>query len=188
MKREELTALGLTAEQVDSVMGMNGQDIEKHKAGLEREKARAQAIEEQLSAAREGLKAFEGVDLEELRGQIGKLQGELAAKDTEYRDRIGDMEFHSRLRAPVATAKGRSCRAILGELGEEQLEELKSSKNQEADIQSALERLRQESGYLFEGEQVPPPYAAGTGTTPFQAGKYTPEMAAIRAAAGLKNH
>lgn len=163
MKREELTALGLTAEQVDSVMGMNDQDIEKHKTGLEREKARAQAIEEQLSAAREGLKAFEGVDLEELRGQIGKLQGDLAAKDTEYQSKIADMEFDRLLSGAVLEAKGRNAKAIAAMLD---LDTLKQSKNQEADLKAALEAVRTENAYLFEDDTPAPQFTAPTGGAP----------------------
>ena len=44
------------------------------------------------------------------------------------------------------------------------LDALKGSKNQEADIKSALEGLKKDNGYLFEDAQTPPPYAAGTGT------------------------
>ena len=65
------------------------------------------------------------------------------------------------------------------------LDTLKASKNQEADVKTALEQLKTEHGYLFEDSQTPPPYAAGTGTHPMS-GKYPPEEAAIRAAAGLK--
>ena len=65
---------------------------------------------------------------------------------------------------------------------------LKKSNNREADIKAALEGLRKESGYLFEERrEPPPPYAAGPGTAPAAGGKYDQRMAAIRAAAGLKN-
>ncbi len=37
---------------------------------------------------------------------------------------------------------------------------LKASKDQSADIKAALEGLKKDSGYLFEPEETPPPYAA----------------------------
>ena len=40
MKKEELTALGITEEQADKVLAMNGKDIEKHKKAAEDAKAR----------------------------------------------------------------------------------------------------------------------------------------------------
>ena len=67
----------------------------------------------------------------------------------------------------ISGAKGKSVKAILGELGEEQIATLKGSKNQEADIKAALEGLKKNSGYLFDTEGTPPPYSAGAGTCGF---------------------
>ena len=61
------------------------------------------------------------------------------------------------------------------------MDALRASKNRETDIKSALEELKKDSGYLFESEETPPPYAAGTGT----GGKPDQGLDAIRAAAGL---
>ena len=41
---------------------------------------------------------------------------------------------------------------------------LRGSKNQDQDIDAALDALQKDSGYLFEPVETPPPYAAGTGT------------------------
>ena len=43
------------------------------------------------------------------------------------------------------------------------IEALKGSKNQEADIKTALEALRESDGYLFDTDAPPPPYASDTG-------------------------
>ncbi len=93
------------------------------------------------------------------------------------------MAFGSALKDAITVAKGRNVKAITALLD---VEALKGSKNQTEDIKAALEGLKKDSGYLFESEQTPPPYFAGPGS-PFFAGKYDPETAAIRAAAGLKN-
>lgn len=63
------------------------------------------------------------------------------------------------------------------------MDALKASKDQTADIRAALEALKKDSGYLFETDETPPPYAAGTGTSP--AGGGMTGLDAIRAAAGL---
>ena len=44
------------------------------------------------------------------------------------------------------------------------MDALRGSKNQDQDIDAALDALQQDSGYLFEPVETPPPYAAGTGT------------------------
>ena len=58
---------------------------------------------------------------------------------------------------------------------------LKGSKNQEADIKAALESLKKDSGYLFDDGQIPPPYAGGTGTgNPNQTGEPMSLAGALR--------
>lgn len=48
-----------------------------------------------------------------------------------------------------------------------EVDTLKASKNQTEDIKAALENLKKENGYLFEGDsQVPPPFNPGTGVNP----------------------
>ena len=64
------------------------------------------------------------------------------------------------------------------------VEKLKKSTNQDADIKDALEALKKDNAYLFEDDSTPPPYAGGTGrSTP--PSKYDAETAKIMAAAGL---
>ena len=65
------------------------------------------------------------------------------------------------LKDAITAAKGRSDKAIRALLD---VDALKASKNQTADLKAALEKLKQDSGYLFESDETPPPYAAGTGT------------------------
>ena len=159
----------LPKEVVDAILVENQRDVEAAKKPF----LDYEAIKEQLAAAKEGLKAFEGVDVRELQGQVAKLTKDLEDKEAAHRTRLAELEFEGVLKA---------IRALLD------VDALRQSKNQEADIRTALEGLKKESGYLFEEEKTaPPPYAAGTGSAPVGGGKYSPQMAAIRSAAGLKN-
>ena len=69
------------------------------------------------------------------------------------------MTFEKVLGEGIAKAKGRNAKAITALLD---LEALKESENQADAIEAALEELKRDSRYLFEGD-VPPPYARGTG-------------------------
>lgn len=113
----------------------------------------SQALDK-LKTAEDGLKAFDGVDVVELKGQISQLQDELGKKDTEYAEKVADMEFDALLTSAVTAAKGRNTRAIRALLD---VDTLKASKNQEADIQAALETLQKDNDYLFEGSKDPLP-------------------------------
>lgn len=113
----------------------------------------SQALDK-LKTAEDGLKAFEGVDVADLQGQITKLQRDLSAKDAAYAEKVADMEFDALLTSAVTAAKGRNAKAIRALLD---VDSLKASKNQEADIQAALEALQKDNEYLFEGDKTPPP-------------------------------
>lgn len=162
MKREFLQNFSvngqpLPKEVVDAILDEHSRDIGAEKADLEEARG-------QLQAAKDGLKAFDGVDVSQLRTQIANLQNDLAAKDAAHQKELADIAFDHSFNAAVASAKGRSAAAIIGELGTERMAALRGSKNQDEDIKAALEGLKKDSGYLFEAEGTPPPYAAGTGT------------------------
>lgn len=147
----------LPKEIIDAIMAENGRDIEAAKAPF----ADHESIKEQLQIAKDSLKALEGVDVQQLQGQITKLQNDLAQKDADHQAQLADMAFDRAMETAITGAKGKNAKAIKALLD---VDALKKSKNQEADIKTALEGLKKESGYLFDEEGAPPPYSAGAGT------------------------
>lgn len=169
----------LPKEIIDAILDENSRDIGEAKKPF----GDYDAIKQQLQTAKDGLKAFEGVDVKDLQGQISKLQGDLAAKEREHQQQLADLAFEGALKDAITAAKGRNAKAIAALLD---VDTLKKSKNQETDIKAALEGLKKESGYLFEdGQGNPPPYAGGTGGG--APGSGNDLIASMRAAAGLKN-
>lgn len=166
----------LSKEIIDAILDENSRDIGEAKRPF----ADYESIKEQLQTAKDGLKAFEGVDVAQLQGEITKLQGQLTAKDTEWQGKLDAMAFDSKVKDAITAAKGKNAKAIAALL---EMDTLRQSKNQDADIKTALENLKKDSGYLFEEEGTPPPYAAGTGTGG-RGGVYD-STAAMRAAMGL---
>lgn len=167
----------LPKEIIDAIMDENGKDIEAAKAPF----ADYESIKEQLQTAKDGLKAFEGVDVAQLQGKITELQGQLTDKDNEWQGKIDAMKFESKVADAIRAAKGKNSKAITALLD---MEALRGSKNQDADLKAALEALQQaeDSGFLFGEEQTPPGYASGTGGG---AGGGYDSNAALRAAMGL---
>jgi len=147
----------LPKEVIDAILAENTQDVEAAKKPF----ADYESIKEQLTTAREGLKAFDGVDVKDLQGQVARLTKDLEDKEAEHRAKLAELEFDGVLKDAITAAKGRSVKAIRAELD---VDALRASKNREADIKAALESLKKGSGYLFEPAETPPPYAAGTGT------------------------
>ena len=147
----------LTKEIIDAIMAENGHDIEEAKKPF----ADYESIKEQLQTAKDGLKAFEGVDVAQLQSQIATLNTQLADKDKEWQGKLDAMAFDGKIKDAITAAKGKSAKAIAALLD---IEALKGSKNQDADIKTALDKQKKESGYLFEDEQTPPPFSTGSGT------------------------
>ena len=140
----------LTPEIIDAIMAENGRDIEAAKKPF----ADYDSIKEQLQTAKDGLKAFEGVDVANLQGEITKLKGQLSDKDKEWQDKLETMAFEGKVKDAITAARGKNVKAISALLD---MDALKASKNQDVDIKSAVEALQKESGYLFEEEGNPPP-------------------------------
>lgn len=144
MKREFLQGLKvgetpLPKEIIDAIMAENGKDIESVKNRYADYDALKQA---EADAA----KAWE----EKLNQQV----------DTHRRE-MSELIFSHNLEKAILSAKGRNAKAITALLD---IEKLKTSENQTADLEEALQTLKQECGYLFQSE-TPPPYARGTGAT-----------------------
>ena len=177
---EELVKIGdqtLSKELIDTIMAENGRDIEATKKPF----ADYDAIKEQLKTAQDGLKAFEGVDVKDLQDKIKNLNTQLSDKDKEWQEKLNGMAFDGKIKDAISAAKGRNAKAIAALLD---VDKLRKSNNQDAEIKAALEDLKKDNAYLFEDDTTPPPYAGGTGKNP-PPGKYDAETAKIMAAAGL---
>ena len=159
MKREFLQNIKvgdqpLPKEVIDAI-------LDEHSRSVGTIRAENEGLRTQLQTAKDGLKAFEGVDVKDLQGQITRLQQELTDKDTAHQAELANIAFEQALDGAITAARGKSAKAIKALLD---VDALKASKNQEADIKTALEGLQKESGYLFDTGNPTPPYAAATGT------------------------
>lgn len=123
-------------------------------ADYEKQTAKVGSLTEQLDAAKEGLKAFEGVDVQDLQGKITSLQNDLAAKDAEYSQKLLDIEFDGLLTDGIREAGGINPKAIRALLD---VDGLKASKNQKDDIAAAIKALKESDGNQFKPEREPKP-------------------------------
>ncbi len=167
MQRKFLEDMGLEKDIIDKIMTENGADIEKTKTKLEAERDN---YKEQLETAQNALKEFDGVDVKDLQGKIDTLNNDLKTKETEYQNKIADMEFNSILDGAISSIGAKNAKAVKALLD---LDTLKSSKNQQEDIKAALDNVKSENDYLFSSQEpIKNPVAP---TTPPQGG-ITQEM------------
>lgn len=152
MKREDLTAKGLTPEQVEFVMTEYGKEVNPIKAERDSYKT-------QLENAQTSLKAMEGVDPAALNQKITELTTQLSGKDAEIEQIRADYAFNDSVREAIRKMSARSEKAVMALLD---LDSLKASKNQQADISAALETVKKENGYLFGPEKPLPRVVSST--------------------------
>ena len=154
----------LPKEVIEAILAENGRDVEEAVKPF----ADYDSIKEQLRTATEGLEAFKGVDVKDLQGQVAKLTRDLSDQAEAHKKQLADLAFEGVLKEAITAARGRNTKAIAALLD---VDALKASKDQTADIKSALEALKKDSGYLFDSEETPPPYSPLAGTQHPPAGK-----------------
>ena len=146
MKREDLKAIeGLTEEQINAVMRMHGLDAAAHQATV-------QGLQAQLATAQQGLAAFDGVDVNDLRSQITNLTNQLSQQAAEF-------AFNGVLRAAAHEAGALDENDAIALLPNRAT--LRESKNQAEDVKQAFADLKSRKPYLFQQGAPAPQDGAG---------------------------
>nr|DAH70032.1 MAG TPA: minor structural protein [Caudoviricetes sp.] len=146
MKREDLKAIeGLTEEQINAVMRLHGLDAAAHQATV-------QGLQAQLATAQQGLAAFDGVDINDLRSQITNLTNQLSQQAAEF-------TFTGVLRAAAHEAGALDENDAIALLPNRAT--LRESKNQAEDVKQAFSDLKSRKPYLFQQGAPAPQDGAG---------------------------
>ncbi len=145
MTREELAQIeGLTQEHINAIMQFHGRDVQASRAREDGLTAQITALQTQLTTAQDGLKAFEGVDVQELHGKITQLTNQL-------HDQACKFTFDNLLRRLAREAGAENEDDVLALLPNRT--SLESSSNQEVDCKAALASLKEAKPYLFKHSQ-----------------------------------
>lgn len=132
MKRSDLEALGLTKEQVDSIIETNGNDIENAKSSLKSDLEAANAEIANLRAQVKDrdksineLKESAGMT-DELKLQIEKLQAENKTKDKAHAAEIHSLKVDAAVNSALTEAKAKNipaAKALIKDLDKAQFGE-----------------------------------------------------------------
>lgn len=104
MKTEELLEIGLTEEQANKVLAINGKDIERHKKSAETAKADLTAAQEQLAQRDkdiEELKKSSG-DVDSVKQQLADLQAKYTTETEQYQKQIADRDYADAVHRAIA--------------------------------------------------------------------------------------
>ncbi len=179
MKRKDLEDLGLEKEAIDKIMGWNGADIENEKARTASAERERDNYKTQFETATGELDKLKGLKPEEMQNTIANLQQALKDKEKEYEAKEADRVFNDTLKEAIKSAGGRNEKAVMALLD---LDSLKQSKDQNADIKKALDAAKESDSYLFGANE---PIKNPVGPTGGSGEEGLDNLAAIRAAMGL---
>lgn len=145
MKREFLKELGLADEAIDKIMTENGKDIEAHKAAAAAKEADLSTANQTIKDLQEAVKKFDGVDVAGLNRQIADLQ-------QKYDADLSAAKLGGALEAALLGAKAKNTKAVRALLN---MDEVKLDGDKLLGLDTQLENLKTEAGYLFE-DSTPP--------------------------------
>lgn len=92
MKREELEAAGLTAEQIEMVMKKNGEDINREKAKF----ADYDEIKSQLAKANETINGM--ADYDDVKAKVTQYQKDAETAKSEYEAKVKRLELQAKIK------------------------------------------------------------------------------------------
>lgn len=159
MKREDLKALGLTDEAIESVMGLYGKDIEAHKITATNLQTQLDAANSQLTEANTTIEGFKKLKPDELQAAADdwKAKYEQAQKDSA--DQLARVKFDHALESALVNAKAKNPKAVQALLSADKLK-LKDDGTLEG-FDEQIKAIREKDEYLFADVKEPPRIVAG---------------------------
>jgi len=165
MNREQLKELGLTDEQIESVMKAHGKSVNELKGQvdeLESLKAQNEDLNKQLAERDEQLEELKKVDAEGLQAKIEELQTANETTKTEYEQKLQQQAFEHRLENSLKDAGVRNVKAVKALLD---TESIKLDGEALLGLDEQLKGLQESDPYLFaqnkEQEEQKPNFTQG---------------------------
>ena len=175
MKREELTAAGLTDEQVEKVMKLNGDDINREKAKF----SDYDDLKKQLEKANATIDSMK--DYEEVKAKVIQYQQEAENAKKEAAAKVQQLELQAKIKD--FTGNKKFVNDLTRDAINAQLEKaLNDDANKGKSLDDLLKALTDGKTDIFKDDNAPTPPTVTTMTS--QSNK--DDDSAIRAVMGLK--
>lgn len=156
MKREELKELGLTDEQIGSIMALHGVTVNELNSRVSTAEQQAAQYQEQLEKNQNELNDFKAnaKGNEDLTKQLEDLQSRFDEIKTSSEQQIADLKKSSAIDLALTQAGAKNIKAAKALLDSESLELTDEGLK---GLDDQLAALKESDGYLFgQSEQVPP--------------------------------
>ncbi|MDT2734081.1 phage scaffolding protein [Enterococcus thailandicus] len=158
MKREQLKELGLTDEQIGSVMALHGTTVNELNSNVATAEQQANQYKEQLDANQSELDALKksAKGNEELTTQLSELQEKYNQAKSDSETKIAEIKKTSAVELALTQAGARNIKAAKALLDNEKLE---LSDEGIKGLEEQLTALKESDAYLFEQDTSTPPPA-----------------------------
>lgn len=142
MKREDVKAkiTGITDEQLDWLMQENGADINREKNAADAVRGELKTANETIKNLQDAAKKFDGVDVDNLRKQIGDLQ-------TKYDQDIASVRRDSAIELALSGSRVKNSKATRALLN---MDAIKLDGEKLIGLDDQLETIKKENPWMFE--------------------------------------
>lgn len=177
MKKEELIALGVSEEHADKIVSAWDEAMKGYipKSEYDTKVQELETTQQQLDTANQTIEGFK--DYDEVKAKVEEYKTKFEQSEQEKADIQANYEFTGKLQEAAKKAGARALKAVMPYLD---VENLKKSQNQDADIAAAFDNVKKDNAFLFGANE---PINNPTGPT--NGGGGNSATAAIRAAMGL---
>ena len=177
MKTEELLNLGLNREQADSILAMNGRDIERTKGVNQQERLELERVLKELADAKLELENYHSMDYEGLKNELNSWkekaeQAELSVKEQVKKAVLCDEKEKLYLRNGVKNNE------VLDALIN--WDEVSVEDNSVTGLNEQISQVKEQYGYLFHSDSNLPQFSAAIGDV-----KESDGTSAVREAMGI---
>lgn len=180
MKTEFLKELGLSEEQIKSVMTENGKDVEKEKAKIIEANTKLEDITSQLETANTTIKDLKknNADNEALQNKVTEYENQIKTLKADYDAKVKNMTLNSAIEKALTNAKAKHSDLLLNKIDKEKL--IVNADGTVTGIDEQLTGLKESYKDLFAEDTPPEPvptFSKPTGGNPPQQGMtYTKEQ------------
>ncbi|MFS1117803.1 phage scaffolding protein [Enterococcus faecium] len=164
MKREELKELGLTDEQIGSIMALHGVTVNELNSRVSTAEQQATQYQEQLEKNQNELNDFKAnaKGNEDLTKQLEDLQSKFDETKTSSEQQIADLKKSSAIDLALTQAGAKNIKAAKALLDSESLELTDEGLK---GLDEQLAALKESDGYLFGSNEPVPPNPEGKKAT-----------------------
>lgn len=164
MKREELKELGLTDEQIGSIMALHGVTVNELNSRVSTAEQQAAQYQEQLEKNQNELNDFKAnaKGNEDLTKQLEDLQSRFDEIKTSSEQQIADLKKSSAIDLALTQAGAKNIKAAKALLDSESLELTDEGLK---GLDEQLAALKESDGYLFGSNEPVPPNSEGKKAT-----------------------